>query len=141
MWSVVLLFLGLMKAASYVAGSGTTVDEKSGMSVLRVRPLIRPVNTNVKLQLRSNRTGIYAFQCIPVNRKYLEMPVAFREKTQFAISYVAYIAAGRVRTDKEEKIKVFVDASCSTSSKCKHGQAGRADRKSGHAGTSEVVDK
>jgi len=63
--------------------------------------------------------------CIPVNRKYLEMPVAFREKTQFAISYVAYIAAGRVRTDKEEKIKVFVDAGCSTSSKCKHGQAGQ----------------
>lgn len=66
------------------------------------------------------------------------MPVAFREKTQFAISYVAYIAAGRVRTDKEEKIKVFVDAGCSTSSKCKHGQAGRKSR---HAGTSEVVDK
>lgn len=63
------------------------------------------------------------------------MSVAFREKTQFAISYVA---AGRVRTDKEEKIKVFVDAGCSTSSKCKHGQAGR---KSGHTGTSEVVDK
>jgi len=34
MWSVVLLFLGLMKAASYVAGSGTTVDEKSGTLVL-----------------------------------------------------------------------------------------------------------
>lgn len=65
------------------------------------------------------------------------MPVAFREKTQFAISYVAYTAAGRVRTDKEEKIKVFVDAGCSTSSKCKHGQAGQAGRKSEHAGTSE----
>ncbi|EGI59875.1 hypothetical protein G5I_11972 [Acromyrmex echinatior] len=88
MWNVVLLFLGLMKAVSYVAGSGTTADEKS------------------------------------VNRKYLEMPVAFREKTQFAISYVA---AGGMRTDKEEKIKVFVDAGCSTSSKCKHGrQVGKA---------------
>jgi hypothetical protein len=27
-----VLFLGLTKAASYVAGSGSTVDEKSGMS-------------------------------------------------------------------------------------------------------------
>lgn len=36
MWSVVLLFLGLMKAVSHVAGSGTTVDEKSGMSLLCV---------------------------------------------------------------------------------------------------------
>lgn len=35
MWNVVLLFLGLMKAVSYVAGSGTTVDEKSGTLALR----------------------------------------------------------------------------------------------------------
>lgn len=43
MWSVVLLFLGLMKAASYVAGSGTTVDEKSGTSVLRTSSYFPPV--------------------------------------------------------------------------------------------------
>ncbi|KYN01278.1 hypothetical protein ALC62_07897 [Cyphomyrmex costatus] len=34
MWSVVLLFLGLMKAVSYVAGSGTTADEKSGTDLM-----------------------------------------------------------------------------------------------------------
>lgn len=53
MWSVVLLFLGLMKAASYVAGSGTTVDEKSGTSVLCV--LLRPVNTLVVAFERTQR--------------------------------------------------------------------------------------
>lgn len=46
MWSVVLLFLGLTKAVSYVAGSGTTVDEKSGMLVLHV----------VKMQLNERAT-------------------------------------------------------------------------------------
>ncbi|KYM84864.1 hypothetical protein ALC53_05013 [Atta colombica] len=34
MWNVVLLFLGLMKAVSYVAGSGATADEKSGTDLM-----------------------------------------------------------------------------------------------------------
>lgn len=58
MWSVMLLYyLGLMKAASYVAGSGTTVDEKSGTCVvsccvLLLRP---PVNTAVVAFERTQR--------------------------------------------------------------------------------------
>ncbi|KYQ48071.1 hypothetical protein ALC60_13031 [Trachymyrmex zeteki] len=41
MWNVVLLFLGLMKAVSYVAGSGTTVDEKSGTDLMFKGPETR----------------------------------------------------------------------------------------------------
>lgn len=56
MWSIVLLFLGLMKAASYVAGSGTTVNAKSGMSLLRyVMCVARSLCVSVKTQsLRLN---------------------------------------------------------------------------------------
>lgn len=55
MWSVVLLFLGLMKAASYVAGA--TVDEKSGTSMLRtscvllIRQLLRLNEHNDKITI------------------------------------------------------------------------------------------
>ncbi|KYN36063.1 hypothetical protein ALC56_09600 [Trachymyrmex septentrionalis] len=53
MWNVVLLFLGLMKAVSYVAGSGTTADEKSDL-VLKGR---RAGNTRTDTNQPCTRTG------------------------------------------------------------------------------------
>jgi len=50
MWNVVLLFLGLMKAVSYVAGSGATADEKSG--TLALRTVLRPVAPVVAVETR-----------------------------------------------------------------------------------------
>jgi len=104
---------------------------------------------NVKLRFRSVKSKWEGIERVahrvPVNRKYLEMPVAFREKTQFTISCVqAYIAVqSRVRTDKEEKIKVLVDAGAapllpSANTDGQAGRGGQADGKSmdEHAGTS-----
>jgi len=75
--------------------------------------------------VKSERKGIERIvHQVPVKREHLGTPVAFREKTRFTISCAAYVAAGNADADKEEKIKVLVDAGCSTSSKCKHGRAG-----------------
>lgn len=105
---------------------------------------------NVKLRFRSVKSkweGIErAAHRVPVNRKYLEMPVAFREKTQFIQYrvYSVYIAAqGRVRTDKEEKIKVLVDAGAAPllPSANTVGQAGGEKAWTGMQARAVVVDK